>query len=87
MTKEEYIKRVDELEVQRQQLKEDYINSMPIKPNQVVIINGKEYWLRKYYIRGYSIIPSLYEMSKGKVLINKGVQFVENWKKMKPKNQ
>ena len=87
MTKEEYIKRVDELEAQRQQLKEDYINSMSIKPNQVVIINGKEYWLRKYYIRGYSIIQSLYEMSKGKVLIKKGVQFVENWKKMKPKNQ
>lgn len=87
MTKEEYIRRVDELEAQRQQLKEDYINSMPIKPNQVVIINGQEYWLNKYYIRGYSIIPSLFAMHDSKILRYKGVQYVENWKTMQPKNQ
>lgn len=86
MTREEYIKGIEELEQKKRELQKEYIESMPIKPQQMVIIDGEEYWLERYRIIGYRIQPTLYMTIKGKKRLDYGVQVVDRWRTMKPKN-
>lgn len=85
MTREEYMQKIDALEKEKHQIQEEYKNSMPVKPKQVVVINKKEYWLEKYYIVGYHIKPTLYEIHQGKIRREYGVAQIENWLTMRPK--
>lgn len=88
MTREEYIKAMAELEEKKKKIQDEYKASMPIKPQQVVIIDGKEYWLKGYRIISYQLVPVLYGINpkNGNPYFQYGRLYVDNWRKMKPKN-
>lgn len=85
MTKEEYIREVQRLEAEKCALDEEYRRSMPVQPHQVVVIDGKEYWLERYRIISYALVPTFYEYVKGKIKRDWGLAYPDNWRKMKPK--
>lgn len=87
MNREEYIKAMAGLEEQKKKIQEEYKSSMPIKPQQVVTIDGKEYYLKGYKIVAYTIEPILYSINPntGKQFWN-GRIYICNWHNMKPKN-
>lgn len=87
MNREEYIKAMAGLEEQKKKIQEEYKSSMPIKPQQVVTIDGKEYYLKGYKIVAYTIEPVLYSINPntGKQFWN-GKTYVNDWRNMKPKN-
>lgn len=86
MDRAQYISEVKRLEEAKKALDEEYRNTMPIKPQQVVVIDGKEYWLERYRIIAYAIIPSLYRYEDGRIKRQLGMECPNNWRKMKPKN-
>lgn len=89
MNREEYIKAMADLEMQKKKIQEEYKASMPIKPQQTVIIDGKEYYLKGYRIVAYQLEPVLYDINpkSGKPYFRYGRIYVDNWRKMRPKNQ
>ncbi len=85
MDRKEFIEKMQTLERAMADLREEYKASMPVKPKQWVVIDGKEYWLERYTIVGYSIRPTLYDKIDGKIGRLYGVVHLNNWRKMKPK--
>lgn len=85
MTKEEYIREVQRIEAEKRALDEEYRRSMPVQPHQVVVIGGKEYWLERYRIISYALVPTFYEYVKGKIKRDWGLAYPDNWRTMKPK--
>lgn len=85
MNKEEYIREAQRLESQKHALDEEYRRSMPVQPHQVVVIDGKEYWLERYRIIAYAIVPTFYEVENGKIKRERGQAYPDNWRTMKPK--
>ena len=87
MTREEYIAAMERNEAERKAIQAEYIDSMPIKPKQQVVIGHQKYWLDSYHIvcsdvqaRFYCINPK-----NGRDDRSKGVQYPEHWRtKMKP---
>lgn len=85
MNKEEYIKEVQRIQAERGALDEEYRSGMPVQPKQVVVIDGKEYWLERYRIIAYALVPTFYEYVNGKVKREWGLAYPDNWRTMKPK--
>ena len=85
MTRTEYMKERERLERERQAIDDAYIKTAaPVEPKQVVEIGGKLYWLERYRIVGYDLKPTLYLIQNGSRKMNLGVQYVRNWRTMKP---
>ena len=84
MEKKEFIRKMEALEQKKKALEEQYKASMPVKPNQVVMIDGQTYWLERYRIVAYSIVPTFYEYKNGKIKKQYGQAYPKNWQIMKP---
>ena len=88
MERSEYMARYDALMAQLQALKKEYKESQPVKPKQVVLINGQRYYLDKYEIVGYNIDPVLYLVSpRGNPAKRFARQYPDNWMQMIPEKQ
>ena len=85
MERSEYMQRYDNLMEQIRQLKREYKESQPVKPMQVVLIDGERYYLERYEIVGYTIDPVLFKVSpRGNPAKAFRRQYVKNWMQMIP---
>lgn len=70
----------DELEA----LRHRYKNSPPVKPQQIVEVNGQRLWLERYKLVGYSVRPVLYPLNGNGEPDKRRVKYVDNWQDMTP---
>lgn len=88
MERSENMVRYDALMEQLQALKKEYKESQPVKPKQVVLINGQRYYLEKYEIVGYTIDPVLFKVSpRGNPAKCFARQYPDNWMQMVPEKE
>lgn len=65
MNTNEFIKAMDELDRQRDELRRQYIeDNQPIPPGRVVMVDGKKKWLECYKIIGVHIHPRFRNINK-----------------------
>ena len=65
MNTKEFIKAMDELERQRDEIRRQYIeDNQPIPPGRVVIVDGKRKWLESYKIIGVHIHPRFHDIKQ-----------------------
>ena len=65
MNTKEFIKAMDELERQRDEIRRQYIeDNQPIPPGRVVIVDGKRKWLECYKIIGVHIHPRFHDIKR-----------------------
>lgn len=65
MNTKEFIKAMEELDRQRDEIRCQYIeDNQPIPPGRVVIVDGKKKWLECYKIIGVHIHPRFHNLNK-----------------------
>lgn len=65
MNTKEFVKAMDELDRQREELRRQYIeDNQPIPPGRVVIVDGKKKWLECYRLIGVHIHPRFRNINK-----------------------
>ena len=84
MNREEFMRRYDNLQDELQSLRQEYKDSQPVKPKQVVVIGDQLLWLERYKIVGYNVYPILYPLTKSGLPDKHFVEYIQDWHDMKP---
>ena len=65
MNTKEFIKAMDELDRQREEIRRQYIeDNQPIPPGRLVMVDGKKKWLECYKIVGVHIHPRFHDIKQ-----------------------